>query len=142
MVNEVLEFPLKDPMILWCRVKGANTRIMELSCLLDYNFDYCYLGRQDASELGYPEATLSHGSWMEFRPDRAPMVLDMRGMERSIQITLKEVSLGDLSVKDVDALITEFDTSPLSPFDMVLGRTFLKSFKMEIDPKAGILRLG
>ena len=138
----MLEFPLKDPMVIWCRVKGNNGRTMELSCLLDFNFDYCYLGRQDASELGFPEATLPHGSWMEFRPDRAPMVLGMRGIERSIQLTLKEISVGELSVKDVDAVVLEFDHPPTSPFDMVLGRTFLKNFKVEIDPKAGVLRLG
>ncbi len=70
------------------------------------------------------------------------MVLGMRGIERSIQITLKEISIGNLTVKDVDSLVLEFDHPPLSPWDMVLGRTFLRSFKMEIDPKAGTLRLG
>ncbi len=139
---DMLEFPLKDPMVIWCRVKGANTKVMELQCLLDYNFDYCYIGRQDASELGYPEATLPHGSWMEFRPDKAPMVLGMRGVERSIQITLKEISIGTLSVNDVDAVVLEFDHPPTSPYDVVLGRTFLNSFSLEIDPKAGVLRLG
>ncbi|HVP22440.1 MAG TPA: hypothetical protein VMS77_00855 [Conexivisphaerales archaeon] len=113
----------------------------ELSCLLDFNYDLCYMLRQDASDLGYPEALLPHGSWMEFRPDKAPMVLGLRGIERSIQITLREVSLGGLAARDVLALVLEYDHPPSSPFDMVLGRSFLNSFKLEVDPKAGVLRL-
>lgn len=137
-----MKFNWKEPMIVWCRVKGPGNRIRELSSLLDINYAYCLMLRQDAVDLGYSHASYGHGTWGASFPDRAPLIVDMRSIEKTILVTLKEVSLGNLVAMGVDAVVLEFDLPPVIPFDMVLGWSFLKNFKLEVDPKSSSLTLG
>jgi len=126
---------------MWCRVKGPHGRVRELSSVLDFNSAYCLMLRQDAVDVGYPEASYSHGTWRASHSDRAPLIVNLRGIERTILVTLKEVSLGEISARDVDAVILEYDQSPSIPFDMILGMSFLRNFKLEADPVSGYISL-
>ena len=128
-------------MIVWCRVRGPRGRTRELSAVLDFNSAYCLMLRQDAIDVGYPEASHSHGTWRTARSDRAPLVVGLRGIERTILLTLKEVSIGELAARDVDAIVLEYDQSPSLPFDMILGWTFLRNFRLEVDPASSYLSL-
>jgi predicted aspartyl protease len=128
-------------MTAWCRVKGSNDKIRELEAAIDFNYSYCLMLRQDAADLGYSEASYRHSGWHELRPDRAPLVLTARGIERTILINLKEVSVGKLAAKNVAAVVLEYDLPAMVPVDMILGQTFLKNFKLGLDPRSRTLSL-
>jgi len=128
-------------MLVTCRVKGVGKKTRELTATFDHNYAYCLMMRKDAIDLGYSNASYPHGSWLEFRPDEAPLVLGLRGVERTILIALKEVSVGELKAEDVDTVVLEYDQPPLMPFDIVLGWSYLKNFKFAIDPTAETLTI-
>jgi hypothetical protein len=128
-------------MIVWSRIKGPKGVVRELPSLIDFNYRYCMLSRQDAIDVGYPETSYRHGGWHELRPDLSPLVLTFRGIERTILIKLNEVSVGKLKAKNVDAVVLEYGLPPMAPVDVILGWTFLKNFKIGTDPKSGILSL-
>jgi predicted aspartyl protease len=128
-------------MTAWCRVKGLNDKIREFEAIIDFNYSYSLMLRQDATDLGYSEASYRHSGWHELRPDRAPLVLTSRGIERTILVDLKEVSVGNLAAKNVRAVVLEYDLPPMVPVDMILGQTFLKNFKLGLDPRSCTLSL-
>jgi hypothetical protein len=128
-------------MIVWCRVRGPRGRTRELSTVLDFNSAYCLMLRQDAIDVGYPEASHSHGTWRTARSDRAPLIVGLRGIERTILVTLVEVSIGELAARGVDAIVLEYDQSPSLPFDMIPRWTLLRNFRLEVDPASGYLSL-
>jgi hypothetical protein len=139
--DDHLNFDLDQPVTVWCRLKGPNGKRRELKALLNFNYSYCMLLRQDAIDIGYPETSYQHGGWRELRPDRAPIILTFRGVERTILINLKEVAVGRLVAKDVDAVVLEYDLPPMAPVEMVLGWTFLKNFNLNLDPHSHSLSL-
>lgn len=136
-----LKFPLKNPMILICRVTGANGNVRELGSILDFNSEYCAIFTKDALELGYNEAAIPPKVWRKAHPDKVPYILDFRGMERATIFSLEQISLGQFAAKDVETAIIEMDFPVAFPFDLVLGRSFLKNFTMEVDMKRGYLTL-
>lgn len=136
-----MKFKLKDPMIVSARVKGKNGRVRELSTLLDYNSHFCWILRKDGVDLGYPEVINRPEDYEAVAMNRTPHVISARGLELGILATLSEVALGDLVAKNVDAIALKLDMALMLPVDLILGRTFLNNFKMEIDPKEGYLSL-
>ncbi|MCL5067430.1 MAG: hypothetical protein M1368_03640 [Thaumarchaeota archaeon] len=56
-------------------------------------------------------------------------------------VTLKKVSLGTLVAENVEAAILELEYPRLMISDAVLGRTFLKNFKLSVDVGKGSLSL-
>jgi predicted aspartyl protease len=129
------------PITVWCRIKGLNGKSRELKGLIDFNYQFCLMPRQDAMDLGYSDASQRHKGWYETRPDRAPLVLTFRGIERTIQINLKEIVVGRLVAKDVDTVVLEYDPPSLSPIDVILGWSFLQNFRITVDPKSKFLSL-
>ena len=65
----------------------------------------------------------------------------MRGIERGIKVTLRKVSVGRLVATDVDALVLEMQPTRLGTFEVILGVTFLKNFRLTVDMKNGYLSL-
>ena len=129
-------------MILMSRVEGPEGAVTrELSTLLDPNFTYSVIFSRDAIDLGYPEAAFRPKEFEKTHPDRVPYVLEFRGIERSVLVKLAKVSIGTLSARDVDALIIELDLSRMIPVDLILGRTFLRHFKLSTDAEAGYMSL-
>ena len=141
-------------MILMSRVEGPGGVVTrELSSVLDPNFAYSVIFSKDAIDLGYPEAAARPKEVEKMHPERVPWILEFRGIERSVMVRLAKVSIGKLVARDVDALVVdtqihhsvhESDRLVLAhmiPVDLILGRTFLKHFKMTTDIGAGYMSL-
>ncbi len=128
-------------MILFSRVSGKSGKIRELSTLLDFNSHYSWILRKDAVDLGYPEVINRPEDYESVAMRRTPHVLSGRGLEQGILAPLKEVSIGKLVVKDVDAIALKLDIPLMLPIDLILGRNFLNHFRLTVDPTAGTLTL-
>ncbi len=132
-----MRFPLKDPMLISTRMEGPNGFVREVSAVLDFNSPYCMILGHDALVLGYSQAANRPGDHIRMYPDQVPSVASMRGIERGVKIPLKKVSIGPLVATDVDALVLEFGIPRTVTFDLILGRSFLKNFKLTVDMKDG-----
>ncbi len=136
-----MKLALKDPMVVFARAKGQNGAVREVRSVLDFNSPYCVIFSKDALRLGYPEAAMRPRDWQKTHPDKVPYVLDFRGIERTILVSLAEVSLGSLVATNVDAIVIESDLGRMLPVDLILGRSFLNSFKLTVDARKGYLSL-
>lgn len=134
-----MKLTLRDSMTFFSRVKGRNGVVRELGSILDFNSEYCMILSRDALALGYNEAGIRSKQWQKVHPDMARYVLDFRGIERGVLLTLNEVSLGTMVAKDVETVLVDLDLPRAAPFDLVLGRSFLKHFRFEFDIKKGTL---
>jgi len=134
-------FKLKDPMILFARVRGKNGKIRELSTLLDFNAHYSWILRKDAVDLGYPQVINRPEDYESVAMQKTPHVLSGRGLEQGILAQLNEVSIGGITVKNVDAIALKLDIPLMLPIDLILGRNFLNNFKLNVDPAASTLAL-
>jgi hypothetical protein len=128
-------------MLVSTRIEGQNGRVRELSAVLDFNAPCCMLLFQDGIDLGYPEAANKPVDWARIHPDKVPKFITMRGIERGILVTLRKVSLGSLVAENVDAVVLELAIPRFNTFEMILGRTFLKNYKLTVDMKKGYLSL-
>jgi len=136
-----LKFPLKDPMLVFARVKGRNDKVREFNSVFDLNSPYCVIPPKHAVSLGFVEAAFRPRDWQKTHPRNVPYVLDLRGIERGILLKLPEISIGRLVARNIEAVVLEFEIPRQVPFDLVLGRSFLENFKLTLNPKAGFLSL-
>ena len=136
-----MRFALKDPMLVTIRVEGRYGAVRELSAVIDFNSPYCTVLSQDAIDLGYPEGGNKHNERERTHPEETPRFTSMRGIDRGIQVKLHKVSVGGLVAKNVDAVVLELEHPRHITFDFVLGRSFLKHFKLTVDVKAGYVSL-
>jgi hypothetical protein len=133
----------REPFIVFCRVRGRRDLTRELSALIDPNYTYCCIRRQDAVDLGYLEAGLDPRDYEALRPDRVYHFIGTtpRGLDRAIVVSLAEVSLGRYSVREVEAAVLGLDLPTTAPVDMVLGLSFLRHFRVVIDPPSGYVSI-
>ncbi len=136
-----MKFALKDPMLVSARVEGERGAVRELSCVFDFNSPYCTIINQDAIDLGYPEAANKHPEEERARPQFVTRFTSMRGIDRGIHVFLNRVSLGPLVARNVDAVVLELEHPRHITFDFVLGRSFLKNFKLTVDVGKGYLSI-
>ena len=137
-----MKLPLKDPMLLYARVKGPNGKVRELSSILDFNSPYCVITiPKHAVNIGHIEAAFRPRDWQKSHPAKVPYFVDMRGIERSILVSMPEISVGSLVAKNVDTVILELGIPRMLNVDLILGRSFLDSFRLSLDAKAGLLHL-
>jgi len=136
-----MKFVLKDPMILFARVKGKNGKIRELSTLLDFNSHYSWMLRKDGVDLGYPEVINRPEDYESVAMRKTPHVLSGRGLEQGILAQLNEVTIGSLTARNVEAIALKLDIPLMLPIDLILGRNFLNNFRLVVDPIAGSLTL-
>ncbi|MGI0092036.1 MAG: hypothetical protein ACREBS_10030 [Nitrososphaerales archaeon] len=136
-----MKFKIKDPMIMSARVKGKHNRVREISALLDFNCHHSWISRTDAVHLGYAEVDNRPEDYKSLAPKNTPEILTLRGLELGILVSLTEVSIGVLHAPYVDAFILALAPPLQLPVDLILGRSFLKNFKLVIDGKAGYLSL-
>ncbi len=139
--SKKLTFPLKDPMLVVCRITGPNNHSRELTALIDFNATYTLMYAHDAIYLGYSDVANRAREWREIFPQKTPYLLSFRGVERGIMISLKRVSIGGFAAQDVTAVSLEAEPSLLLPYDVVLGRSFLDKFKVTYDGKAKTLSI-
>jgi len=136
-----MKLPLKDPMLVMARVEGEGGRLRELTAAIDLNYRYCTVLRADAIDLGYPRAANLHSDEWRDHPEQTPWFTSLRGIDRGILVTLHKVSVGNLEAKNVEAVALELEHPRLVIVDMILGRTFLKNFKLEVNFRKGYLSL-
>ena len=136
-----MKFALKDPMLVNARVESQMGIVRELSSVLDFNSPYCIILRQDAIDMGYPEADMKPSGMERAHPDRVFRFATMAGIQRGLTVKLRKVSIGGLVVRDVDSLVLELEHPRFITFEFVLGRSFLKNFKMTVDIDKGYLSL-
>ena len=130
-----MRFPIKEPILVSVRIEGRNGFARELSAVLDINSPYCWVLAHDAIVLGYSAAANKPQDHARYLPDEVPSMTSLRGVDRGIKVPLKKVSIGPLVATDVDAVVFETGLPPKVYFDMILGRTFLKNFKFNVDIK-------
>ena len=136
-----MRIPLENPTFVFARVKGRNGAFRDLRAVLDFNAPYCLLFSKDGLSLGYTEAVLRPRDWQKNNPQLAPVVLNFRGLERSILLGLEEVSLGSLVARNVGAVVLELELYRLLPMEMILGRSFLDNFILTVDAGKGYISL-
>lgn len=136
-----MRFALKEPMILSARVEGQGGIARELSSVFDFNSPYCIILRQDAIDLGYPEAVYRHKDLERVHSDRVPRFTTMAGIQRGFKLELPKVSVGGFVATKVDTVVLELEHPRFITFEFVLGRSFLKNFKMTVDINKGYLSL-
>ncbi|MDG6914277.1 MAG: hypothetical protein JRN34_00780 [Nitrososphaerota archaeon] len=139
--SKKLTFPLKDPMLVKCRIEGVGKRARELTALIDFNSTHSFMFAHDAIYLGYSDVANRAREWREIFPQKTPYLLSFRGIERGILIRLARVSIGPLVVEDVTTVCLEMVPSLMLPYDIVLGRSFLDKFKVTYDGKAKSLSI-
>jgi hypothetical protein len=136
-----LKLPIKDPMLVTARVEGERGTARELSAAIDFNYGYCMVLREDATQLGFPRAANLHSDEWRDHPGQTPWFTSLRGIDRGILVTLPKVSVGPLTAKNVDAVVLELEHPRFVVVDFILGRSFLKNFKLTVDLKKGYLSL-
>jgi predicted aspartyl protease len=130
-----MKFKIKpgEPILVFMRVKGKNG-VRELRAIIDTGSQYSVISFQDARRLGY-EAYFDIVS----DPGGGTRTLTQAGIIEVDEISLEEVSIGELVAKDVKTLA--FDLPKFGRTEAILGLSFLKNFKTTIDFKQGFLTL-
>jgi len=118
-------------------LKGRNGAIRECVALVDPCAEYCVVPKVDAYALGYPEAANDDPVTPQ---DNTLTFASFDGYGKAALIEMAEVMLGGMSFRRVD--FVAFDLPQVTRFDVVIGRSLLKSTKLEIDYLAGRLRIG
>jgi predicted aspartyl protease len=118
-------------------LKGRNNAVRECVALVDPASEYCVVPKVDAYALGYPEAANDDPITPQ---DNTVTFASSDGYGKAALIEIAEVALGGMSFQKVDFLA--FDLPQVTHFDVIIGRSLLKSTRLEIDYPAGRLRIG
>jgi hypothetical protein len=129
------------PLMLFCRLKGEGGRVREVPAVLEPSFDACIILRGDAVQLGYGSVTYRPEDWQDTNPTEVSYITSIKGVELGTWVKLKEVSIGELRVENVDAVVTKMEFPGMIYAAAFLGRSFLKHFKLEVDPKSNTFSL-
>lgn len=127
--------------MVMARLEGERGAARELSAVIDFNYPYCTVLREDATELGFPRAANLHSDEWRDHPEQTPWFTSMRGIDRGIMVTFPKVSVGPLVARNVEAVVLEQEHPRFVVADVILGRSFLKNFKLIVDLKKGYLSL-
>jgi hypothetical protein len=136
-----LKLPLKEPGLVTARVEGKMGVVRELSSIINFNSPYCTILSMDAVDMGYPEAGNKHPDEERLHPKTVPRFTELRGIERGILVKLQKVSVGSLVARNVEAVVLELEIPRFITFDFMLGRSFLKNFKLTVDVKKQYISL-
>ena len=136
-----MKFKGSGPLTVFCRMKGPSGRVREVQAIIEPSFEYCLVLKNDAMQLGYPSVTFRPEDWMDTNPAEVTNLISIKGVEVGTKIKLKEVSVGSLKARDVEAVVTKSEFPLTIPVGMFLGRSFLRHFRLKVDPKAGAFSL-
>ena len=136
-----MKLPIKVPMLVMARVEGERGTARELSAAIDFNYRYCTVLRDDATQLGFARAANLHSDEWRDHPETTPWFTSLRGIDRGILVTFPKVSVGPLTARNVDAVVLEQEYPRFVVADFILGRSFLKNFKLTVELKKGYLSL-
>jgi hypothetical protein len=136
-----MKFKTSGPLMVYCRLMGPTGRVREVPAILEPSFDTCLVLRGDAVQLGYPSVTYRPEDWQDTSPTEVSMVISIKGVELGTFLKLKEVSIGSLKAENVEAVVTKAEFPGMIHAAAFLGRSFLKHFKLEVDPKTNTFSL-
>jgi hypothetical protein len=112
-------------------LRGRNQFEREFLALLSSSSDYCVIPRVDAYMLGYGEAVGDTITDMITRPPYITTLIGHSSFVDAPLITINEVSVGSLTVKNVDFIA--YDIPQEARVDVILGKSFLERAKARID---------
>ncbi len=136
-----MKFELREPMTVFAKLKGPKGAVRELRALMDFNTSFCQMFTKDALQLGFTEGVLRPRDWQRIHPTQVPYIFGFRGIERGILMKMPEISVGRLTARDVDAMVTDLDLPRLLPVELILGRSFLDNFRLTVDGPEGTISL-
>ncbi len=121
------------PITFFVRIKGPRG-VRELRAVLDTGSSLCTIPTTDAREIGYeafydPIVNKGEGVY----------TLTQTGILDAGPLTLEEISVADLSAKNVPAIACNLPR--MGGIDMILGLSFLNNFKTTIDFNQGYLTI-
>jgi len=121
--------PFKDAPTLFVQIVGSNGKRRELRAIVDPAAQYVIIPKVDALHLGYEPA---YKETMIGLTEESGYLLayTIAGLIEGIEITIDEIRVGDLVVKDVAAL--PYDIPMETGVDVVLGHSFLSRLKTVI----------
>ncbi len=129
-----MRFRTNGPLVVFCRLKGPNGKVRENTALIAPSYEHCMVLRKDAAQLGYPSVTFRPEDWQDTNPTEVTYLVSTKGIETGTLIDLKEVSVGPLKAEGVKAVVTKADLPHSVPVSMFLGRSFLRNFRLGVDP--------
>jgi predicted aspartyl protease len=127
--------------MLFCRLKGPNGAVREVPAIISPSFTYCTILRSDAARIGYPSVTSRPEDLRDAFPHDVLNIITSKGIEIGTFIKLSEISVGPLKAENVEAMVMRAEFPQMIPVAVFLGRSFLKNFKLEVDPKSGTFSL-
>lgn len=136
-----MKFSGTGPLMVFCRMKGANGKVRESTAMIEPSYEYCLVLRKDAAQLGYASVTYRPEDWHDAKPEEVVHVASIKGIEMGTLIKLNEVSVGQLKAENVDAVVLKADLPHTVPVSFFLGRSFLKKFKLEVEEGTGVFSL-
>jgi len=136
----MITVPISAPTLLFAKFTGPTGLTRELRTLVRPGFPYCVIDRRDAYHMGFLQAVMDYGPMhYELPPERLPWMATVTGLFEAPLFTLAEVSVGDLSAKNVVTMA--HDLPDVTHIDAILGETFLNNFTVVFDYKKRQLRL-
>ena len=128
-------------MLVSARVESQQRVVRELGAVFDFNSPYCIILGQDAIDMGYPRAANRFSDEERDHPELTPRFTTMSGIQRGMKLSLRKVTVGGLVARNVDAVTLELEHPRFITFEFLLGRSFLKNFKMTVDIKKKFISL-
>jgi predicted aspartyl protease len=118
--------PFKDAPTLFVQVVGKNGKRRELRGIVDPAAQYVIIPKVDALHLGYEPA---YREMMIGLTEESGFLLayTIAGPIEAVEITIDEIRVGDLVVKNVAAL--PHDLPMETGVDVILGHSFLSKLK-------------
>lgn len=129
-----MKLTLTNPPTFFVRVKGERG-VREYRAVLDTGCTYCMIPKKDAVGLGY----IAEYDAVERTEGEGGPVISGSFIIDVPFITLKEVSVGELTAKNLQTVLSDLPTP--SGVDMILGTNFLKNFRVTFDFKNNALTI-
>jgi predicted aspartyl protease len=134
-----MKYPLAKLPVVYVRVAGLNGKTMEVRAIVSTGATECIITTRDALELGYTIPPDLYSRSEKASKEGIETTVTAGYLVDMARLLLKEVRVGDLSVKDVEALA--WDIPENAGVDAVVGVSFLKNFRMTVNFKEGFFEI-
>ncbi|MDG6901420.1 MAG: hypothetical protein JRM80_05605 [Nitrososphaerota archaeon] len=123
----------KEP-TCFVRIVGRKGRSRELRAILSTGSYYCSVPMIDAYRIGYPDAIIYSNVTGQIEAERPEWAVTLSSLIQAPLVVLDEVSIGNaFRAENVEALA--YHPPEEAEVEVVLGRSFLKNFKLTYDPE-------
>ena len=136
-----MKFKTFGPLMVFCRLRGPNGAVREVPAIIAPSFHYCTILKNDAARIGYPSVTSRPEELRTTNPGEVLEIITSKGIEVGTLVKVSEITVGPLKAENVEAMVMKAEFPQMIPVAAFLGRSFLKNFKLEVDPKSGTFSL-